>query len=176
MRFEPRRIRWVKSVTLDEDTFAYGNDDPTVLAREPESPGDPFELHATDDDCDTLGDPAVGDLVVLTQHDQATHLVEVVGEAIEPRPRRTVRKRTRDERFSWQRTCRLVILRDFSEAPFIREAFGFDPRAKGGDVLEIAALPAFEEAGTPLWMVQRRIERALKGELPSMKRRGALSR
>jgi hypothetical protein len=165
MALDFRRIRWVKSVTLEDD-FAYCGEDPTVLAREPRGPGDLFELHATEDDEDTLGDPAVGDLVVLTQHDQATHVVEVVGERVEARPRRTMRPRSRDELFAFQRTCRCLVLLGFDEAPLIRHAFGFDPEAKGGDVLELASLPSLERAGTPLWMLQRRLERAMTGLLP----------
>ncbi len=171
MALDFRRIRWVKSVTLEDD-FAYCGEDPEVRAREPREPGDLFELHATEDDVDTLADPAVGDLVVLTQHDQATHVVEVVGEAVEPRPRRTMRPRSRDELFCFQRTCRCLVILGFDEAPLIRHAFGFDPDAKGGDVLEIAQLPALERAGMPMWMVQRRLERALTGQLPATRPAG----
>lgn len=127
-----RKILWVKSVSLEEGELAYAGRDPSVRAREPRHPGDLFELHASPEDADSLGDPAVGDLVVLTQHDQVTHLVRAVGEGVEARPRRTMRKGTRDERFSEQRTFALVLLRGFEEAPWLVDAFGFDPAATGG--------------------------------------------
>lgn len=167
----PRLIRWIKSVSLDEDLLAYAGRDPTVLAREPRRAGDLFELHSAEDDLDGLADPAVGEIIGLAQHKQLTHLVEVVGAGVVDRPKATIRPKTRDVRFCVERTCKLLLLRDFEEAPSLEEAFGFDPRAEGGEVLEIAALPAFEAAATPLWMVQRRILRAMEGELPSVKAR-----
>ena len=157
------KILWVKSVSLDEDTFAYGRQDPTVKAREPKGNGDLFELHSTPDDAESLGDPLVGDLIVLLQHRQATHLVEVVGESPQPRPKKTMRKGSRDSRYSVQRTCRCVALQLFDEAPFVEEAFGFDPRAEGGEVFLIKELPSFEKSKQPLWAVQRRIHQALLG-------------
>ena len=158
-----RKILWVKSVSLEEGELAYAGRDPSVRAREPRHPGDLFELHASPEDADSLGDPAVGDLVVLTQHDQVTHLVRAVGEGVEARPRRTMRKGTRDERFSEQRTFALVLLRGFEEAPWLVDAFGFDPAATGGETFRIDELPAFVGAGQPLWMVQRRVAKALEG-------------
>lgn len=156
-----RRIRWTKNVALGEGELAYGGQDPTVKAREPRRPGDAFELHSTPEDSESLDDPDVGELIVLTQHGQATHLVEVVGGCVEPRSRRTMRRGTRDARFSYQRTCRLVAMHDFDEAPLVAEAFGFDPRNEGGEVFEIETLPAFEKSGQPLWAVQKRLERQL---------------
>jgi hypothetical protein len=158
-----REILWVKSVSLVEGQLAYAGRDPTVRAREPRRPGDVFELHATPEDADSLGDPAVGELVVLTQHGQLTHLVRAEGAEVEPRPRRTIRKGTRDERFSVQRTFSLVCLLELERAPWVEEAFGFDPDAGGGETHRIEALPAFVASGQPLWMVQRRIANALEG-------------
>lgn len=151
-----RRVSWVKSVSLDEDVVAYSPEEDT-LARKPRSSGDLFDLHASEDDALTLEDPAVGDVVVLTQHDWVTHLVEVTGASVVPRPRATIRRGTRDARFDAQREVKLLVLRRFDEAPLIEEAFGFDPGAKGGEVLRIDELPAFTKAKTPLWLVQRRI-------------------
>ncbi len=161
MLFPFAKIRWVKSVTMDGEYLAYGGEDPTSLAREPRRAGDAFDLHATPEDADSLGDPAVGDLIVLTQHDQVTHLVEVQGERTEPRPKKTIRRGTRDARFSIQRRCVARLMLGFERAPFIERAFGFDPHAAGGEVFEITALPAFERAQQPLWMVQRRIHHAM---------------
>lgn len=163
-----RRIRWTKNVALDEDELAYGGVDPTVKAREPRRTGDLFELHSTPEDAESLDDPAPGDLIVLTQHRQATHLAEIVGAAVEPRPRRTMRRGTRDKRYACQRTCRLVALHDFAQAPPVEDAFGFDPRNEGGEVWAIEALPAFEASGQPLWAVQRRLEQQLD-RAPSMR-------
>lgn len=163
-----RKILWTKNVALAEGELAYGGLDPTVKAREPRRSGDLFELHSTPEDAESLGDPPVGDLVVLTQHGQATHLVEVVGDGVEPRPRRTMRKGTRDARFSMQRTCRLVALHDFESAPFVEEAFGFDPQNEGGEVFRLGELPALKGSGQPLWAVQRRLEQTLNG-VPSAK-------
>jgi hypothetical protein len=159
MRF--RRIRWTKNVALEEGELAYGGVDPTVRAREPRRAGDLFELHSTPEDAESLNDPEVGDLIVLTQHGQATHLAELVGAAVEPRSRRTMRKSTRDGRFSYQRTCRLVALHGFETAPFVEEAFGFDPKNEGGEVFAIAELPALEASGQALWAVQKRLEQHL---------------
>ena len=156
------KILWVKSVTLDEHTFAYGGRDPQVRAREPRRPGDAFELHCTVEDADSLADPRLGDLLVLTQHDLVTHLVRVVGEKVEPRPRRTIRPGTRDGRFSRQRTCELVYLRDFDEAKPVEEAFGCPVDVAGGEVFSIPELPAVERSNQPLWAVQRRLAKALE--------------
>lgn len=156
-----RRILWTKNVDLDEGVLAYGGQDPTVKAREPRRSGDLFELHSTPEDAESLGEPAPEDLIVLTQHGQATHLAEFVGTEVEPRSRRTMRKSSRDHRFSFQRTCRCLALLDFEAAPRVEAAFGFDPRNEGGEVWPIAALPAFEASGQPLWAVQRRLEQAL---------------
>lgn len=163
-----KKILWVKSVSLGEGELAYGGRDRTVRAREPKSPGDEFELHATPEDADSLADPEVDDLLVLVQHDQATHLVRVVGDRVVERSRRTMRKGTRDERFSVERTCALVILKDLEEAPWVEDAFGFDPGATGGEVFRIDELPAFVASGDPLWLVQRRILVALEG--PSIRK------
>ena len=152
------RILWVKSVSLDEDEFAY-----------PGRPGQRFDLHAAPEDGDSLGDPEVGDLLVLTQHEQATHLVRVVGERVEARPRRSMKRGTRDERFSVQRACEHVYVRPFEEAPGLEEAFGCDPQAKGGETFAIFDLPAIEASDQPAWMVRRRILVALEG--PSMRAR-----
>ena len=156
------RIRWTKNVALEEGELAYGGVDPTVRAREPKKAGDLFELHCTPEDSESLGDPAVGDLIVLTQHRQATHLAEFVMDGIEPRPRRKMRKGTRDARFSFQRTCRLIAMHDFDAAPFVEDAFGFDPKNEGGEVWAIADLDAFDRAGRPLWAVQKRLEQKLR--------------
>src|SRR5687767_14031703 len=145
MLFPFGKILWVKSVTLEEDELAY-----------PGRPGRAFALHSTPDDADSLGDPAVGDIIVLTQHDRATHLVEVRGEHVEPRPKQTI-KRPRDARFSMQRTCVHRLVLDLDRAPFLEQAFGFDPDATGGEVYEIATLPSFLRTNQKLWMVQRRI-------------------
>lgn len=161
-----RRIAWTKNVALEEGELAYGGIDASVKAREPKKAGDLFELHSTPEDAESLDDPEVGDLVVLTQHGQATHLVEVVGASVVPRSRRTMRKGTRDSRFSYQRTCRLVAMHDFDEAPFVEEAFGFDPKNEGGEVFALSELPALEASGHPLWAVQKRLEQHLAG-LPS---------
>lgn len=158
-----RRILWTKNVALDEDELAYGGVDPSVKAREPKRPGDLFELHSTPEDAESLGDPSVGDLIVLTQHGQATHLAAVVGAMVEPRSRRTMRRGSRDSRFSFQRTLELIALQDFETAPFVDEAFGFDPCNEGGEVFAIEELPTFEAAGQPLWAVQRRLEQRLDG-------------
>ncbi len=156
------RIRWTKNVALAEGELAYGGVDPTVRAREPKRPGDLFELHSTPEDAESLGEPPIGDLIVLTQHGQATHLAEFVGDGVEPRPRRKMRKGTRDSRYSYQRTCRLIAMHDFDTAPFVEEAFGFDPHNEGGEVHAIAELEAFERAQRPLWAVQKRLEQKLR--------------
>lgn len=127
----------------------------------PGRPGRELQLHSTEEDAESLADPVVGDIIVLTQHDQVTHLVEVRGEEVEPRPKRTIRRGTRDARFSMQRTCVHRVVLDFDRAPFITDAFGFDPQAAGGEVFAIAELPAFLHAKVPLWMVQRRIHQAM---------------
>lgn len=158
-----RKILWTKNVALSEGELAYGGVDATAKAREPRRPGDLFELHSTPEDAESLGDPKVGELLVLTQHRQATHLVEIAGDAVEPRPRRTMRRGTRDARYSYQRTCKLVAMHDFDEAPFVEEAFGFDPRNEGGEVFAIAELPAFQASEHPLWAVQKRLENHLDG-------------
>ncbi len=158
------RILWTKNVALEEGELAYGGVDPTVRAREPKRKGDLFELHSTPEDAESLSDPAVGDIIVLTQHGQATHLAEFVSAGIEPRPRRKMRKGTRDARFSFQRTCRLIAMYDFDMAPFVEDAFGFDPQNEGGEVYAITALEAFERAKRPLWAVQKRLEQKLSGQ------------
>lgn len=168
-----RKILWIKSVTRDDDVLAYSGEDETSRAPEPRVFGDLFELHASEDDADTLDAPSMGDLIALTQHDQVTHLVEVAGEKVVPRPRKTIRRGTNDAHFGFQRTCRLIILRTFEDAPLIEDAFGFDPDAKGGEVFEIATLPAFEKTGLVLWAVQRRVERAMRGDLISTIRKRA---
>lgn len=145
MLFPFDKILWVKSVSLEEGVLAY-----------PGRPGRELALHSTPDDAESLGDPAVGDIIVLTQHGQATHLVEVRGERVEPRPKRTIRNTT-DARFSMQRTCVHRVVLELDRAPFLEEAFGFDPDATGGEVFEIATLPAFVRSKQKLWMVQRRI-------------------
>lgn len=156
------RILWTKNVALAEGELAYGGVDSSVRAREPKKPGDLFELHSTPEDAESLGDPPVGDLIVLTQHGQATHLAEFVQDAVEPRSRRKMRKGTRDFRYSFQRTCRLVAMHGFDDAPFVEEAFGFDPQNEGGEVHAIAELESFERSGKPLWAVQKRIEQQLR--------------
>ena len=156
------KILWVKSVTLDEHTFAYGRRDPSVRAREPRRAGDVFDLHCTPEDAESLADPQSGDLLVLTQHDLATHLVQVIGDDVCPRPRRTIRPGTRDGRFSWQRTCSLIYLRDFEDAPSIQEAFGVPVDVSGGEVFFIPELAAIERSNFPRWAVQRRIAKALE--------------
>lgn len=152
-----RRVSWVKSVSVDEGVVAYSAEDGESLARKPRFSGDLFDVHASEDDAATLEDPAIGDVLVLTQHDWVTHLVEVTGTKVVRRPRATIKKGTRDAHFNMQREVKLLVLRRFEEAPLIEEAFGFDPGAKGGEVLAIEELPAFERAKTPLWLVQRRI-------------------
>ncbi len=147
-----RKILWVKSVSLDPGEMAYAG----RIGRE-------FELHCSPDDMDSLGDPEVGDLIVLIQHEQATHLVEVVGAKVQERPRRTIKKGSRDERFTMQRTCRHVLLGSFEEAPFVEQAFGIEPAAEGGETLAIEELPAIVNGDQPLWMVQRRVLNALQG-------------
>lgn len=164
------RILWTKNVALAEGELAYGGVDPTVRAREPKRAGDLFELHSTPEDAESLQEPAVGHLIVLTQHGQATHLAEFVAAGVEPRPRRKMRKGTRDARFSFQRTCRLVAMMDFESAPFVEDAFGFDPRNEGGEVFRIPELDAFIRAGRPLWAVQKRLEQRLNGR-PSIRER-----
>ncbi len=144
--------------------LAYGPSDPESRVFEP---GDRFFLHASEDDAYSLDDPAVGDVILLTQHAQATHLVRVVGVRSEPRPRAELR-RPHGKRFPFRRECELLRMKDFEEAPLIEEAFGFDPRAQGGEVFEIAELSAFSAADTPLWLVQRRILAAFDG--PSLRR------
>lgn len=167
-----RRILWVKAVTRNDDLLAYSGEDETARHREPREPGDEFELHTTEEDAESLSLPAAGDVIALIQHDQLTHLVEVVGEKVTPRLRRTMRRNSNDSHYPMQRTCRLLVLRGFEDAPLIEEAFGFDPDAKGGDVLEIATLPAFEKSDVNLWGVQLRIERALSGELKPRLKKG----
>ena len=159
-----RTIFWVKSVTLEEPFPAYSGRDPTVKAREAKRPGEELDLHISEDDAPSLAEPAVGDIIVLTQESLATHLVEVSGMEVLPRPKRTIRRGTRDERFRFQRACKLIVFRDFDEAPTLEQAFGFDPNAEGGEVFDIRALAAFERANVPLWLVQRKIANAL---LPS---------
>lgn len=161
-----RKIRWVKSVTMEEEVLAYSSEDRTSRAPVPRRPGDEFPLHATKEDRESLAEPAVNDLMVLTQNDQVTHLVRVVGASVEPRPKRTIRKKTRDTKFLVQRTMALVILRDYENAPYIDEAFGFDPKATGGETFEIEQLATYQASMMPLWAVQKRIERALLGLLP----------
>ena len=156
------RILWTKNVALEEGELAYGGIDPTVRAREPKRPGDLFELHSTPEDADSLADPKVGDIIVLTQHGQATHLAELVGAGVDPRPRKKMRKGTRDSRYSFQRTCRLIAMHDFDAAPFVEEAFGFDPKNEGGEVHRIDELDAFARANKPLWAVQKRLEQKLR--------------
>ncbi len=156
------RIRWVKSVSLDEDQLAYAGRDRTVLAREPRRRGDHFELHATPDDRESLEDPEVDDLIVLTQHDLVTHLIKVVSPHVVARPKSSMRRGTRDQRFSVQRTCALVLLCELDEAPSTEKAFGFDPNAGGGEVFRIEALDAYRASDQPLWAVQRRIVQAMK--------------
>ncbi len=150
MLFPFNKILWVKSVTMDENELAY-----------PGRSGEEIALHSTEEDADSLQDPAVGDIVVLTQHEQVTHLVEMTGARVEARPKRTIRKNTRDARFSMQRACVIRVIVELDRAPFIADAFGFDPDAKGGEVFEIARLRAFERKGEKLWMVQRRIHQKL---------------
>ncbi len=157
-----RRILWVKSVSLDAGVLNYGGEDPSVRHREPRAPGDAFELHATPDDADSLAEPEVGDWIVLTQEGYATHLVEVVGETVRPRRRRSMRPNTRDARFSVERTVELVVLRGYDRAARIEAAFGFDPRALGGAVLRLDELDEVMERGEPLWMLQRRIALAFE--------------
>ncbi len=164
MLFPFRKILWVKSVTLDEEHLAYSGQDPTALAKEPKRPGDPFELHIAEYDAGTLDDPAIGDILALTQHDQLTHLVEVAGAAVQARPKSTIRRGTKDAKFCFQRTCKLLLLRDFDDAPFIEDAFGFEPNAKGGEVFQIEALDAYEASDQPLWMVQRRIHHSMSAK------------
>lgn len=164
MRF--RRILWTKNVALDEGELAYGGVDKSVKAREPKRPGDLFELHSTPEDAESLAEPELGDIIVLTQHRQVTHLAEFEGLDVEPRSRRSMRRGTRDSRFSMQRTCRLIVMRSFEEAPFVDDAFGFDPKNEGGEVWAIDELPAFVRAGKPLWAVQRRIDQKMAA-LPS---------
>lgn len=164
MLFPFRKILWVKSVTLDEEHLAYGGQDPSVLAREPKRPGDHFDLHIAELDADTLEDPETGDILALTQHDQLTHLVEIVGDEVQERPKNTIRKGTKDGKFCYQRTCKLLLLRDFEDAPFIEDAFGFEPNAKGGEVFQIETLDAYEAADQPLWMVQRRIHHSMSAK------------
>ena len=162
------RIRWVKSVALGEDELAYAREDPTVRAREPRRRGDLFELHSTPEDAESLQDPEPGDLIVLVQHGYVTHLARIVSERVEPRPKSTIRRGTRDHRFSMQRTCALEILCDYEHAPTLEEAFGFDPRAGGGEVFAILELEAFEASGQPAWAVQRRIVQAMtKADRPA---------
>jgi len=147
-----RRILWVKSVSMDEGELAYSG-----------RPGQRFDLHSTPEDADSLQDPEVGDLVVLTQHDQVTHLVKIVGERVEERPRRSIKKGTRDERFTVQRTCEHVFVRPVAEAPFVDEAFGCAPDTTGGETLRIEDLAAVKASDQPMWMVQRRILNAVEG-------------
>lgn len=147
-----RRILWVKSVSLEEGVLAY-----------PGRAGLQFDLHSTPEDADSLQDPEVGDLVVLTQHEQVTHLVRVTGERVVPRPRRTIKKGTRDERFSMQRRCEHFVIRSLDDAPFVDEAFGCTPNTTGGETLRIEELPAVVASDQPMWMVQRRILNALEG-------------
>lgn len=147
-----RKILWVKSVSLEPDELAYSG-----------RSGAEFALHCTPEDADSLGDPAVGDLIVLIQHEQVTHLARVVGEAVHERPRRTIKRGTRDERFSMQRICEHVIVRGFEDAPYVEEAFGADPGANGGETYAIDELPSLAASQQPLWMVQRRVLNALEG-------------
>lgn len=154
---EWKRILWIKSVTQDGDFSAYSGEEPGVRSREPRVAGDAFDLHATPEDGASLAEPAVGDIIALTQHEQLTHLVEVTGADVVPRPKRTMRPKTRDARFSVQRECVVVELLDFERAPLVEEAFGFDPDAKGGEVFAIVELPAFHRSEQPLWAVQRRV-------------------
>lgn len=156
-----RRILWVKSVTGDEDVTTYSDEDSITKARVPRRPGDRFDLHSTEEDSDSLADPQPGDIVVLTQHHQLTHLVEATGARVMQRPRSTIRRGTRDERFPLQREFELLILKKLDEAPLIEKAFGFDPDAKGGELFAIAELPRFIESRSPLWLVQRRIAHAM---------------
>ncbi|MEM7678295.1 MAG: hypothetical protein AAF449_20070 [Myxococcota bacterium] len=155
------RILWTKNVALEEGELAYGGVDPTVKAREPKRSGDLFELHSTPEDAESLSEPAVDDIVVLTQHRQATHLATFVAAHVEPRSRRKMRKGTRDSRFSFQRICRLIAMHDFESAPFVEDAFGFDPQNEGGEVFAISELDAFARHGRPLWAVQKRLEQKL---------------
>lgn len=156
-----RTIFWVKSVTLEEPVAAYSGQDPSVRAREAKRPLEPLDLHIAEDDAPSLAEPAIGDIIVLTQESLATHLVEVTGADVRPRPKKTIRRGTRDERFCFQRECKLIVFRDFDVAPTIDAAFGFEPNAEGGEVFDIRTLPAFARAKVPLWLVQRRIANAL---------------
>lgn len=152
-----RKIAWIKSVTLEEGALAY-----------PGRPGLPFHLHSTPEDADSLADPAVDDLMVLIQHDQLTHLVRVTGASVEARSPRDMKKGTRDVRYSMQRACEHVLVRPLEEALFVEDVLGFDPVATGGEVFELASLPAVEASDQPMWMVQRKLLNALEG--PSMQR------
>ena len=151
-----RKILWAKSVSLEEDVFAY-----------PGRPRQRFALHCTPEDADSLSDPEVDDLIVLTQHDLVTHIVRVIDREVTGRPRRTIRKGTRDERFSMQRLCEHVIVRDFDEAPPLEESFGCDVDTSGGETWRIEHLGAVLASDQPLWMVQKRIQTSLEG--PSMR-------
>ena len=170
------RILWTKNVALAEGELAYGGVDPTVKAREPKRPGDLFELHSTPEDSESLGEPSVGDIIVLTQHGQATHLAEFVGAGVDPRPRKKMRKGTRDSRYSFQRTCRLIAMYDFDAAPFVDDAFGFDPKNEGGEVHRIDGLDSFAHAKRPLWAVQKRIEQKMRPQANFRERLLARSR
>lgn len=147
-----RKILWAKSVSLDEGVLAY-----------PGRVGQAFALHCAPEDADSLQDPAVDDLLVLTQNGLVTHLSRVVGARVEPRPRRTIKKGTRDERFTMQRECAHVIVRGLDEAPLVEEAFGCDADTSGGETWRIEDLTAVIHSDQPLWMVQRRILNALEG-------------
>lgn len=151
------RIRWVKSIALGEDELAYA---------EARRRGQEFALHSTPEDADSLGDPEVGDLIVLIQHGYATHLARFVSEGVEPRPKSTIRKGTRDARFSMQRTCAVEIQCDYDDAPTVEEAFGFDPKAGGGETYAILELDTYEDSNQPAWAVQRRIVQAMTKPKP----------
>lgn len=163
---DERRILWIKSVSLDEGVFAYGPDDPDARVHR----GQTFELHSSELDVDSLADPSMGDIIALTQHGQLTHLVEVQGAEVTERSH-AERKRPHGRRFPFQRTCLALRVVSPERAPSIEEAFGFDPRAAGGEVVALESLTGFREANLPLWMIQRRVRLAIDGELPAQKRR-----
>lgn len=147
-----RKILWVKAVSLDEGEMAY-----------PGRVGQQFFLHCTPEDADSLAEPEPEDLMVLIQHDQATHLVQALAEPVHARSPRTMKKGSRDARYSMQRAFELVVIRPLEDAVLLGETFGFDPEAGGGEVLRIDELPAYDRGEQPMWMVQRRILKAFEG-------------
>lgn len=159
MLLDTDRILWIKSVRRSDGILAYVGQDDGALHCEPTDAGDEFEVHTSLETADSLGRPEVGDLLCLTQHGLLTHLVEVIGHRVQPRPPKETRRGI-DAHYPRQRTCRVIALAT-AKAPRTTAALGFDPGASGGRVYAIDDLIAFRQSGLHLAEVQAKIVAAL---------------